>query len=254
MPFHLQYASDLHIEFPENREFLKLHPLQALGDVLVLAGDIVPFALLNKHMDFFRYLADHFATTYWVPGNHEYYHSDISERCGVINEKILSNVFLINNTSVVHDNARLIFSTLWSHISPGYQWQIERGLNDFRLIKDRGYRFSAERYNQLHKECLGFITEELRNNKNEKTVVFTHHVPTMMNYPPQYKGDILNEAFATELFDLIETSQADYWIYGHLHASIKDFVIGKTKMSANQLGYVQLNEHHQFDTNKVVEL
>jgi len=36
----------------------------------------------------------------------------------------------------------------------------------------------------------------------------------------------LNEAFAVELFELIEDSGPDYWIYGHHHNNIPDFSIG----------------------------
>jgi hypothetical protein len=157
MAFKLQYASDLHLEFPANKEFLKGHPLQPVGNILVLAGDIVPFAVMDKHKDFFSYVSDHFEMTFWLPGNHEFYRFDIAEKSGVINEQICSNVFLVNNTSVVYRNAKLIFSTLWSKISPGHQWQIERSLNDFHLIKHNGFRFSAEQYNQLHEESLAFI-------------------------------------------------------------------------------------------------
>lgn len=254
MPIKLQYASDLHLEFPGNKKFLKLNPLQPVGDVLVLAGDIVPFAVMEQQNDFFSYVSDHFETTYWLPGNHEYYRFDIAEKSGVLFEHIRNNVILVNNTSVVHGQSRLLFSTLWSKISPGYQWQIERSMNDFYLIKHKGFRFSAEPYNQLHNESLAFIQNELKTAKEEHLVVFTHHCPTYLNYPEQYKGDVLNEAFTVELYDLIEASKIAYWVYGHHHTNTPEFSIGKTKLVTNQLGYVQLNEHQSFDTKKVIEL
>jgi len=250
----LQYASDLHLEFPANKEFLKQHPLQPVGDVLVLAGDIVPFAVMDKHQDFFSYVADNFETVYWLPGNHEYYHFDVAKRSGVLNEKIRSNVFLVNNTSVLHGNAKLIFSTLWSKISEGNQWQIEKSLNDFHQIKNNGFRLSAEKYNDLHAESLAFLENEIDETTEEKIAVFTHHCPTFMNYPAQYKGDILNEAFAVELFDFIESSNINYWFYGHHHSNTPEFSIGNTKLITNQLGYVQRNEHLKFETNKYFEL
>jgi predicted phosphohydrolase len=254
MSLKLQYCSDLHIEFPTNKEFLKQHPLQPVGDVLVLAGDIVPFALLDKHNDFFSYVADHFETTYWLPGNHEYYHFDMADKSGVLNEKVKSNVFLVNNTSVVHENRKLMFSTLWSKISPTNAWQIERNMNDFHLIKHNGHRFSAELYNQLYKESLTFIKDELNDSSEERLAVFTHHCPTLLNYPQQYKGDALNEAFAVELYDLIEASNIDCWVYGHHHSNTPEFCIGNTKLITNQLGYVERNEHELFEPNKCIEL
>lgn len=254
MSLRLQYASDLHLEFPANKEYLKQHPLKPIADVLVLAGDIAPFAVMEKHRDFFSYVSDHFATTYWLPGNHEYYHFEIAEKSGVLNEAIRSNVFLVNNTSVKFKNAKLIFSTLWSKISSGNQWQIERSLNDFHLIKYNGNRFSAEVYNQLHEESLAFIQNELDTNKEVLTAVFTHHCPTFLNYPQQYKGDVLNEAFAVELHDLIESSSIASWVYGHHHSNIPEFSIGKTKLITNQLGYVQRNEHRLFESNKVIDI
>lgn len=250
----IQYASDLHLEFPANKEFLKRNPLQRVGDILVLAGDIVPFHVLDKHQDFFSFVSDHFEATYWLPGNHEYYYFDVAEKCGAIHERIRSNVFLLNNTSVLRNEVRLIFSTLWSKISPAQKWSIEHGMNDFHIIKYKGKRFSTEPYNELHAESLAFIQQKLATSTEEKVAVFTHHCPTLLNYPPEYKGSALNEAFAVELFDIIESSNIDAWIYGHHHSNIPEFNIGTTKMLTNQLGYVQLDEHRLFETDRVLVL
>ena len=249
-----QYASDLHLEFPENKDFLKINPLNPMGDVLLLAGDIVPFAVMEKHADFFSYVSDHFKTTYWIPGNHEYYYFDAATKCGVLNEKIRENVFLVNNTSVQNENVRFIFSTLWSKIRPAYQWQIEHGVSDFRVIKFNGFRFSSVQFNQLHDESLMFIKKELQNKTEGKTVVVTHHLPTYMNYPEKYIGSVLNDAFAVELCDLIESKGPDFWIYGHTHQNVPAFEIGTTKLLTNQLGYVRCNEHASFRNDVLIYL
>ena len=249
----IQYASDLHLEFPENHRFLKENPLQPKGDVLVLAGDIVPFALMNKFKDFFQYVSDHFPVVYWIPGNHEYYHFDIANKCGILREKIRSNVFLVNNMEVQHKGVSFVFSTLWSRIDPARQWYIEKAMNDFQVIKYEGFRFSIDRFNKLHEECINFMKQAKQRDKADKTVAVTHHVPTLLNYPKQYIDSDLNEAFAVELSDFIETTDFDYWIYGHHHSNTQDFSIGKTKLITNQLGYVQYGEHAAFKTGAVID-
>ena len=70
----------------------------------------------------------------------------------------------------------------------------------------------------------------------------------MEHYPEIYRGSVLNMAFASELSQLIETSGADYWIYGHHHYNTQSFYIGKTIMLTNQLGYVSQDEHKGFSS------
>lgn len=145
---------------------------------MLLAGDIVPFSVMDNHDDFFDYISDNFATTYWIPGNHEYYHSDISDRSGELLEHIRSNVHLINNKVVKHEGVTLIFSTLWTSISEVNRFQVERGMRDFHVIKNRDDYFTADAYNHLHKNCMRFIQEALASSTTKKNVVITHHVPT----------------------------------------------------------------------------
>ncbi len=202
----------------------------------MLAGDIIPFTEIKKENDFFNFLSDSFEHTYWIPGNHEYYHSDISERTGTFHEKIRSNVSLLNNTAIEHKGVCLLFSTLWSKINPALEFVIQKSMADFRLIKNNGKKITVDDYDQLHEDCRAFLVKELSNVTNQKTIVVTHHLPTFFNYPEKYRDSELNTAFATELFDLIEPSNADYWIFGHSHEVVPDFKIGKTTLTTISWG------------------
>jgi predicted MPP superfamily phosphohydrolase len=240
------YCSDLHFEFRENENFLKGNPIKAAGDILLLAGDIVPFAIQKKHDWFFDLISDQFEMVYWVPGNHEYYGYDLAKKCGTFNEEIRENVFLINNAVATYQDVRLIFSTLWTEIAPANEEDIRLGMSDFHTIKYMKDRFRPTDYTQLHRESREFLNSALKQTHPGKTLVITHHVPTFLNYPEKYRGDALNEAFAVELFDLIEPSGVDYWIYGHHHQYIPEFEIGRTRLVTNQLGYVKYGEHRAF--------
>ena len=94
---NIQYCSDLHLEFPENNQFLNQHPLEIRGEVLVLAGDILPFSVHKKQSAFVDYVADNFEAVYWIPGNHEYYQYNAGTVADPLLEKMRSNVWLVNN-------------------------------------------------------------------------------------------------------------------------------------------------------------
>jgi predicted phosphohydrolase len=243
----VQYCSDLHLEFWENRSFLKQNPIVPTGEILILAGDIMLFCEMHRHKDFFDFLSKSFKAVYWIPGNHEYYQSSMDGRIGTFREQIRDNVFLLNNTIEIIDNVRFVFSTLWSFIGKEAEKEIWHSMNDFRVIEISGKKLTPAIYNKLHLESREFLTKTLRQKLEGPTVVVTHHVPTMQNYPPKYVGDSLNMAFASELKPLIEETQPDYWIYGHHHVNIPAYNIGKTTMLTNQLGYVSSNEFLGFD-------
>lgn len=256
MSLQIQYVSDLHLEFSQNSAYLAANPIVPTAPILVMCGDICLFKYIDKHMEYFKLLASQYETIYWLPGNHEYYEYDLAHKEGSFCETILPNFFLVNNHSVIKNNHKLIFSCLWTYISPQFQQAIEQGLNDFRLIKHNGLPLTTADYNAQHFEALAYIRKEVRfANKAEQTAtVFTHAVPTLLNYPPQYLDDPVNNAFVVDLIDFIESENITHWVYGHSHFNTPDFTIKNTQLLTNQLCYVLHNEHSSFNFEKKLEI
>lgn len=65
----IQYCSDLHLEFPANKKYMDRHLLDPAGEVLILAGDILPLSLHKAQTTFIDFIAGHFERVYWIPGN-----------------------------------------------------------------------------------------------------------------------------------------------------------------------------------------
>ena len=250
----LQYCSDLHLEMPGNEAYLKKYPLEPVGEVLILAGDILPFSLHKTQTEFIDYIAGHFERVYWVPGNHENFGIDAASIANPLLEKLRSNVWLVNNQVIDYKNISFICTTLWSHINVLHALQIQRSVTDFRNIEWEGKPFSTRQFNQLHNQSVAFLEKAFKEVSSEKRVVVTHHVPTLYNYPSRYKNSPVNGAFVTELHDLIYDSGATCWFYGHHHFKTPEFTIGATTMLTNQLGYVQRGEHGKFNRKAVIEL
>ncbi len=250
----LHYASDLHLEFPENRQWLLRNPLQGKGGVLVLAGDVMTFGQLGKHKDLLQRWSEQYAHVLWIPGNHEYYGGDIGQRSGPLDELLDSGVRLVNDTVVYIGHVRFLCTTLWSPIAQLNEMAIQRSVNDYHQIRHGHALLHPAHITRLHQAALQWLKRELAQPFAGPTVVATHHVPTLMHYPPQYLGSSINEAFAVELRDLVADSGAAAWIYGHHHRNIAPYTIGRTRMLTNQLGYVRLGEEVGFDANAHLDL
>jgi Icc-related predicted phosphoesterase len=251
----IQYCSDLHLEFPENNRHVNKNPILPVGEILLLAGDILPFALNHLEYSFFDYVADHFEAVYWVPGNHEYYGTDLSTMPSNFEESIRPNILLLNNiTKEIPDpegSIELIFSTLWSHIPPHLTEIVTTRVQDFSQILWKGNQMTPQVYNQLHQQALEFLGTALGSNCTRKMVI-SHHCPSFLNYPKKHQKDPINAFFASNLDDFIQKTAPNAWIFGHHHSNIPPFLIGKTMLYTNQLGYTKFREGAGFDRSATI--
>ncbi len=242
----IQYCSDLHLEFELNNRYLIQNPLRVCADILILAGDIVPLHDANFKNPFFNFISDNYKMVYWVPGNHEYYHNDLSAFSSSYTINVRSNVRIVNNVELEYEGIRFVFSALWSKISERNELDIEQRVADFDCITLKNKKLRAKDFNTLHYESLDFVKQSLSVSK-PKTVVVTHHLPSDLCNSPAHINSSINEAFCVDLTPYIESCNANFWIYGHSHFNQKPLIIGKTMLLTNQLGYVQNNEHGSFN-------
>ncbi|MGN0191525.1 MAG: metallophosphoesterase [Candidatus Cryptobacteroides sp.] len=250
----LQYASDLHLEFSDNWKFLKTNPLEVVGDILLLAGDIGCLGDDNySRHPFWDWASDNYREVHCCMGNHEFYkYFDVASLPDGYRLEIRPNVFSHYNGIVKVGDTDIILSTLWSRIPLQDAYYTEQVVSDFRWIMYDGELMTFTQFNTEHERCLRFIKEAVAGSKAEHRIVVTHHVPSFRMLDPRFKGSRANGAFTVELADYIESSGIDYWIYGHSHSNI-DAKIGTTQCLSNQLGYVFSGEHLHFSREKHIE-
>lgn len=244
----IQYASDLHLEFQRNRNYLVKNPLKVVGDILLLGGDIGELTEEYIRYPFWDWVSDNFSHTLIVPGNHEFYRNSMLDKMsnGYISP-IRENVQLCYNTLITIGNIDFILTTLWGYIPKQLEYITQKNVSDFKLIRCAGKPITTRRFNAEHLKAIQFLKEAFSISKAAKRVVVSHHLPTELCMASEFKGSIINGAFVSEHYDLISESPIDYWIYGHSHRNNPLIDIKGTKLLCNQMGYIHSAEQTTFD-------
>lgn len=251
----IQYASDLHLEFKDNASYLKHNPLEVVGDILILAGDIGYLDDQNYSWHpFWDWASENFEQAIVAMGNHEFYKSfDIANLSDGHKLQIQQNIAAYYNAVIPIEDTDIIVSTLWSSIPLQEAAYTEQVISDFRRIMSKGELLTFADFNREHRRCLDFIKSAVSQSNAAHKIVVTHHVPSFRMLCPKFKDSKANGAFIVELEDFIKASDIDFWIYGHSHYNV-DIQIGNTLCVSNQLGYVFHNEHDSFRNNAVIEI
>lgn len=231
---NLQIVSDLHIEYKNDETPNPLDYITPEAEILILAGDIGSFYKINQLREFLSQLCVHFETVVYIPGNHEYYipndnYTPLSmykllDRVYEI-EKEISNLYVLNQSSVIINDVCISGCTLWS--------RAEINIPKFIVkIPD----MNTYLYNKKHFNDLKYIDNmnDYCIKNNLKLVVVTHHCPTdkVLTFRKRYKYASL---YTTNLEQFIAKSNIHTWICGHVHQNF-DFIEGNTRIVGNQRG------------------
>lgn len=234
----IQFASDLHLEFLEDRfpGYRVIEPADD-ADLLVLAGDIHHAA---RAFDTF---ADWPVPVLYVHGNHELYRQQYDDALMELRSASHGGrVRLLEHDELVLDGVRFLGCCLWTDYTlyrgreDEAMLTAEQTLADHKRIHVGDRFFSAQDALERHAQARAWLEGKLAQDFDGKTVVVTHHAPHPGSIHTRYAGTLLNAAFATDLSPLV--ARADLWIHGHVHDSF-DYTVGTTRIVANPRGYVR---------------
>ena len=234
---------DLHVEFGD------FVPPVVGADIVVLAGDV---HVKDRGLQWI------FDQKFEVPvlyvlGNHEFYREKFP---GLIDKLKMgaegTNVHVLENDSVEICGYRFFGCTLWSDMKlfgdPGVASVFAAdAMNDYRLIyhseKSRGLKPSDTI--SRHSGSIKKLRTFLEAGDPARSIVVTHHAPSIQSIADRYRKDHLSAAFASNMEKFILEHQPRLWIHGHTHESF-DYEIGKTRVVCNPRGYASIEENKGF--------
>lgn len=245
----LHILNDLHVEYADF-----VIP-QTDADVVVLAGDI---GMGTGGLDWIVQQAIDKPVIY-VPGNHEFYQHDL-KLVSHLKKKAPSHVFVLDNDMVEVDGIRFLGSILWTDFALYGETDkvfsmlyARENMSDFILIRDGNGVLTPEDTIARHIDSRQWLQCMLEESFSGKTVVVTHHAPSIKSVHPRYEKNLLTPAFASDLESLMDGGRAALWIHGHTHDAF-DYEIYDTRVVCNPRGYMPYESSNQFVPDCVIEI
>ncbi len=240
----INYFSDIHLEFglleaPDND-----------ADIIVAAGDI---GIGAQGLDWLKALNK---PVIYVAGNHEFYTQEYQQMLQAIRKQCAgSNVHFLENDCFIFQGVRFLGCTLWADLFVEGDKKAEalgKTLNDFRKIKFDQKTFDAVDFSQLHQRSKTWLEQQLRQPFSGKTVVVTHHAPSMWSWNDAAHA-LKKLAYCNELKPLLHEYEIAVWFHGHIH-SPADYRIAGARILCNPRGYFGKKVVPGFDQNRIVDI
>ena len=238
-------------------------------DVLVLSGDICTAVNVDEQRQFFEDHARRFPHVIYLMGNHEHYHGNFQSSLDVIRAFLgdIPDLHILEKQAVEIDGVMFWGATLWTDCNRGDEAtrvELQASMSDYHVIENGASKrwgwtgLTPEDTIADHHRARMSLLEFLRQNKDRKVVVCTHHAPTKRSLHPRYPGDILiNGGYSSDLSAIMEQyPNIVLWTHGHTHASY-DYRQHHTRVVANPPGYQMQPgkvQNAAFDPAKVIEI
>ena len=247
----LHILSDLHQEFGE-RDVPSVD-----CDAVVLAGDV------GTKMHGLEWIQRRFPEipVLYICGNHEFY----GEKLPSLTEKLRAategtNIHFLENPSVTIGDTHFFGATLWTDLALLDDWrsgatEAKAVMNDYKRIRHSGYgyrRLSPWDTRAVHLASVRALREFLTTHDPKRSVVITHHAPSVLSLPEHRRTEAISCAYASHLDALILEFQPRLWVHGHIHHS-NEYQIGETRILANPRAYPD-KPNPNFQPELVVDL
>ena len=231
----IRILSDLH------REFGPTDIPRLAADLIVLAGDI------STKLNGLGWMKDFCGDipTAFVCGNHEFYGDKLPRVRERIQEATAeTNIHALENAFFAVGDWFVYGCTLWTDMALLGDWQqgaaeAATWMNDYKRVRNsaKGYkRLTPAETRKLHLMSVESMRRFFESHDPRKTVIVTHHAPSIRSLPPKRRTEIESCAYASNLDTFIEEHQPSLWIHGHIHHN-NDYTIGSTRIVANPQGY-----------------
>ncbi len=253
----IQIASDLHLEFEENRQWLSKNPLIKKGEVLLLAGDIVTETHKKEAEKFFKKWSGKYDLILSTMGNHEFFDRSVDFAYPHYRENISHNHFHLNNETYIYKNVKFVVSALWTDIIIEEAELIEKRMNDYRMIREgeeNPVLITTETTKKLHDISIEFLRNAVKEDFDGRIVIMSHHLPSFQSIDREFLYSGINSAYATDLDKFIaDNPKIKLWVHGHSH-NFHEIKIGGCRVLRNPMGYVLFNQQKDFKRDCFVEI
>ena len=248
-------------------------PARAEIDAILLPGDI---DVKGRHVDWMIQIWDAWRVPVLaVTGNHEAYGGDryqkheAIERERIIHARSLcADIDVLRRAERIIGDTRVIGATLWTDmrlypdLADLAPLAMARGMNDYRRIQWHDARRGIYRKMipadtlAMHGADRDFILDRLQHPFGGRCLVMTHHMPViqMLNEHRAARREILDAAYASDLWPIIGRHKVDAWVCGHSHdcrEALLEGAEGPTAFLRNCRGYP--GEATEFDPLRILD-